>query len=74
MDFPVQLENPHVVDDSQVWIGVVSALQPSCRPPTSTALQMDKGPANTLLNSSYSTRSDPRYLKDLGAIHIESPM
>ena len=23
-DFPIQLENPHVIDQSQIWIGVTN--------------------------------------------------
>ena len=47
--FPVQLENKHVVEASQVWCGVLAA-------------GMDKTP----LNSSFKTRSDPKYLNSLG--------
>ena len=49
IEFPVRLENPHVIDQSQVWVGVVS-----------------KGPQGTVLNSSYKTRSDAKYIQDLG--------
>lgn len=49
IEFPVRLENPHVIDQSQVWVGVVS-----------------KGPQGTVLNSSYKTRSDTKYIQDLG--------
>ena len=48
-DFPIRLENPHVIDKKQVWVGVVP-----------------KGPGGAVLNSSYKTRSDDRYLTDLG--------
>ena len=48
-DFPIRLENPHVIDKKQVWVGVVP-----------------KGPTGAVLNSSYKTRSDDRYLTDLG--------
>lgn len=49
-DFPIRLENPHVIDNKkQVWIGVVP-----------------KGPAGVTLNSSFKTRSDAGYLTDLG--------
>lgn len=49
-DFPVRLENPHVIDNKkQVWIGVVP-----------------KGPAGATLNSSFKTRNDASYLTDLG--------
>ena len=47
--FPVQLENKHVVEASQVWCGVLAA-------------GIDKTP----LNSSFKTRSDPKYLNSLG--------
>ena len=47
-DFPIRLENPHVIDKKQVWVGVVP-----------------KGPGGAVLNSSYKTRSDDRYLTDL---------
>eukprot|EP00889_Picochlorum_renovo_P005649 jgi/Picre1/32679/NNA_008025.t1 len=49
IEFPVRLENPHVIDQSQVWVGVVS-----------------KGPQGTVLNSSYKTRNDTKYIQDLG--------
>jgi len=47
--FPVQLENKHVVEASQVWCGVLAA-------------GIDKTP----LNSSFKTRSDPKYINSLG--------
>lgn len=49
IEFPVRLENPHVIDQSQVWVGVVS-----------------KGPQGNVLNSSYKTRNDTKYIQDLG--------
>ena len=53
LDFPVRLENEHIVSASQVWCGV-----------------MGSGPDGTILNSSYNTRSDPKYLAALGQIVI----
>ena len=53
LEFPVQLENQHIVNSSQVWCGVLGC-----------------GPDGTQLNSSYNTRSDPKYLAALGQIVI----
>ena len=53
LEFPVRLENQHIVTSSQVWCGV-----------------MGSGPDGTILNSSFNTRSDPKYLAALGQIVI----
>merc|ERR1719219_639779 len=53
LDFPVRLENQHIVTSSQVWCGVLGS-----------------GPDGTILNSSYNTRNDPKYLAALGQIVI----
>lgn len=47
--FAITLENPHVIQPSQIFVGVLK-----------------RGPANTVLNSSFRTRNNPAYLNDLG--------
>ncbi|KAJ8675354.1 hypothetical protein QAD02_011140 [Eretmocerus hayati] len=49
IDISVQLENPHIVTEKQICVGVVS-----------------NGCDGHMLNSSYNTRNDPKYITSLG--------